>query len=376
MRAICRRSLFVPSFIALALLGAGVVSAPPAGAATDIYASAANWICRPDKSDPCDQNLNTTVIQGDGRTSIETFTPNAGAPVDCFYVYPTASWDSGDNSDRSPGTYQEVAATRTQAARFGSQCRLYVPVYRQVTSTWYVNAYLSSAVLALPDDLVETAYADVVAAFRHYLAVDNQGRGFVLIGHSQGSEMLTLLIQREIAPNPAIQARLVSALLLGLPAEEHPPSLPACTAATQTGCLVAYQSFRATNPPDPDSGFARSSNPADCTNPARLGGGSAVLRPYFPTSGTRWTSNGRYVSTPFVAVPGLVSGACVSAGGFTYLSITVNAVPSDTRTDNIPGDMGYGLDAEFGLHLSDMQLAQGDLVDLVGQQGRSFAATR
>ena len=42
------------------------------------------------------------------------------------------------------------------------------------------------------------AYRDVLAAWRNYLATSNQGRPFVLIGHSQGSLMLQMLIAREI----------------------------------------------------------------------------------------------------------------------------------------------------------------------------------
>ena len=34
------------------------------------------------------------------------------------------------------------------------------------------------------------AYRDVAAAWRNYIATKNEGRPFVLIGHSQGSLML------------------------------------------------------------------------------------------------------------------------------------------------------------------------------------------
>ena len=59
------------------------------------------------------------------------------------------------------------------------------------------------------------AYADVAAAWHHYLSVDNKGRGVVLIGHSQGSGMLNQLIKKEIDPNPAQRKLLVAAYLAG-----------------------------------------------------------------------------------------------------------------------------------------------------------------
>jgi hypothetical protein len=377
MRAICRRFLRVPSLLALVLLGAPltIATAPPARAqAADIYASASNWLCRPDKSDPCDSNLNATVVQANGQMSVERWAPNAGAPIDCFYVYPTSSWDNGDNSDRRPGTNEEVFATRTQAARFGSQCRLYVPIYRSVTSTWFVNAFLTASSLEFPDDILGIAYDDVLAAFRHYLSVDNGGRGFVLIGHSQGSQLLSRLVTEEIGPDPAAKDRLVSALLIGLPAVSHPAQslVPSCTSASQTGCHITYNSFRATSPPAADSVFGASGHPEDCTNPAALGGGPAVLTSYFPTAGYRWQTTGRLITTPFVTLPGLVEGQCVSGGGLTYFSITVNGRPADPRTDDIPGDPGFGLEGDIGLHYSDVQLALGNLVTVVGQQSTAY----
>jgi len=43
-----------------------------------------------------------------------------------------------------------------------------------------------------------TPYDDVRDAWHHYLEHDNQGRGVVLVGHSQGSFILAELIRQEI----------------------------------------------------------------------------------------------------------------------------------------------------------------------------------
>ncbi len=60
-----------------------------------------------------------------------------------------------------------------------------------------------------------TAYIGVVKAFSEYLAKYNDGRGFVLLGHSQGALILEQLIKGVIDPNPALRRRLVSADLMG-----------------------------------------------------------------------------------------------------------------------------------------------------------------
>lgn len=371
MRALSRRFGVAPSLLVLAFLAATLHTGPAAASPRrDPYSDPSRWVCRPDRDDVCDGGLDATVVKANGSTSIERWRPAGRPPVDCFYVYPTVSWDLAPNSDLSPGPLEELAATQMQAARLGSTCRVFAPLYRQVTLTWLTLASLDPAQLSLfPPELVAVAYADVVAAFRHYLAFDNRGRGFVLVGHSQGAGLLARLLDEEIAPSPALRSHLVSAALIGLLPTDRPgeDEAPACTDADQLGCLVTFSSFRASRPPTPDSIFSQPGERNVCTNPAGLGGGRATLHPYFATGAYPWTV--RPVRTPYVSVPGLVDGTCATtAGGVDYLAIDVNANPRDPRTDDIPGDTLPGL----GLHLVDMQLIQGDLVDLVGRQASAY----
>ena len=58
-------------------------------------------------------------------------------------------------------------------------------------------------------------FPTVLAAFEEYLAKYNHGRGFVLIGHSQGSGELEQLINTAIEGHPAVQKKMVSALIMG-----------------------------------------------------------------------------------------------------------------------------------------------------------------
>ncbi len=88
-------------------------------------------------------------------------------------------------------------------------------------------------------------------AFIEYLAKYNDGRGFELIGHSQGSAMLEPLIKEVIETNPTLRKQLVGAIMLGgkviVPEGKKLggtfKTIPACSAAGQTGCVVAYSSF-------------------------------------------------------------------------------------------------------------------------------------
>lgn len=364
-----------------------------AGAAqqTPDYRNEANWLCRPGRADACSMDLSTTVVSADGKRSAEPFKAASDPKFDCFYVYPTISLDTTPNSDMTPGD-EEKRVAQFQAARFAKNCRVFAPVYRQVT----LSALRSVIGVGNPAIDREMAFNDVKAAWDDYMAHDNKGRGVVLIGHSQGSLILTRLVATAVDGKPA-QKQLVSAMLIGssvpVPIGKDVggvfPTVPLCRKADQAGCVVTYASFRADSPPPPNTRFGKGDRPgveAGCTNPAALAGGKAVMHAYLNAGGNMlvsgpadaWSKDGAPVTTPFVSVPGLLSAECVKQDGFNYLAVTVNADPADPRTDTIAGDVkvGTAILKDWGLHLIDMNLAQGDLVDLSARQYRAWAKQR
>lgn len=367
-------------------------SAPAVAPAPD-YAQPSAWLCLPGRADPCASNQDATVIAADGSRTIEKFTAAAKPGFDCFYVYPTVSLDPTPNSDLNAGP-EELAVAAIQAARFTKNCRVFAPLYRQVTIT-ALGAVLAGKPVAADRAL---AFGDVAAAWRHYLATENKGRGVVLIGHSQGSYVLKELIQREIDGKPA-QKQLISAMLIG--ANVGVPeggvvggefkAVPLCRAPDQTGCVVTYVSFRESAPPPENSRFGvvpETGRQAGCTDPAALGaapGAFQVADAYLPAKSGfgaapmgPWTSDGAPVTTRFVKVPGLLSIGCARAGKFSYLAVRVNADPADPRTDGITGDVVVAgkILPDWGLHLIDMPVAMGDLVTLSARQAEAWAKRR
>jgi len=357
------------------------------------YDDPSHWVCRPEADDMCQSDLDTTVIAPDGTMTIEPFEPATDPPIDCFYVYPTISQDPTPFSDWDASDAEEGYVTLQQAARLRSQCRVFAPVYRQATLTSLISRM--TGVEAPGGGEVVNPYDDVLDAFRTYMAQDNDGRGVVLIGHSQGSGLLTRLIAEEIDPNADVRAQLVAAYIAGSSVSvpegaevggsfQH---IPVCTADDQTGCVVSWASFRSTAPPGEDAIFGRprsGDGVAVCANPAALRGGSAELHGYFPAArnrsivdpdgnegqGSGWIEGPAEITTGFVAVPGLVSGECTSTAGANVLTVTVN--PSDgARVDDITGDLSGG----WGLHLVDVNLVMGDIVTLVGSQAAAYAGS-
>ncbi|MEK6300646.1 MAG: DUF3089 domain-containing protein [Acidobacteriota bacterium] len=393
-----RRSVFALALMAgliTCLAGAGTAAAqttdkpePAAASGKNDYGDGKSWLCRPGRQDACAVDLTTTVVGANGKLTREIWKANPKAAIDCFYVYPTVSNDATPNSDMSAGP-EELAVIPAQFARFGSECRTYAPLYRQVTLT-ALRALIAgkpmTANLAL-------GYNDVVDAWNYYLEHDNQGRGVVLIGHSQGSLVLTQLIRNEI-DGKAVQSRIVSALLLGtsLPVPRGKDvggafkQMPLCRSASQTGCVITYASFRSNVPPPSNTRFGRVSGEnmeSGCTNPAALGGGSGKLHAYLASAGRSlgssaeplpWVTPAQPVSTPFVSVPGLLTAECISNEKGSYLAITVHADPADPRADDIVGDIVVNgqVQADWGLHLIDVHLAIGNLIEIVGQQSKAY----
>jgi hypothetical protein len=151
---------------------------------------------------------------------------------------------------------------------------------------------------------------------------------------------------------------------------------------------VTYVSFRESSPPPANSRFGKTDDQgrrAGCVNPAALLAGKAStdevpVHAYLSSKG--FLSSGEpkafakdlKVSTPFVALPGLLSAKCVSAGDFTYLSVKVNADPADPRTDELTGDVvvGGNILKDWGLHLIDVNVEMGDLNALAARQAKAY----
>lgn len=366
--------------------------APPAATTPNDYTDDKTWLCRPGrKGDACDIDLTTTVVAADGTMTRETWAADPKAPIDCFYVYPTISTDTTDNSDMTADP-AELNVIAQQFARFASKCRPFAPLYRQLTLAGLRKQ------MAGPRFQFEKGlqFDDVRDAWRAYLKRDNQGRGVVLVSHSQGSFILTELLRQEIEGRP-IQKQLVSALILGATLEVPTgkdaggalTAIPLCRKPGQIGCVVNYSAFRSDVLPPANTRFGKALTAGmagSCTNPVTLAAGSAPLKAYLSATGRTITGttpvapwvNGKTVDTPFVSVPGLLSGRCASNEHATYLEITVHGDPADPRVDDIVGDLGMRAKplADWGLHLVDINLTMGNLLDLVSQQTKAYLQRR
>jgi hypothetical protein len=373
---------------AAALIAAAPAAAQPnASAAGPDYSKDPTWLCLPGRKDVCSTPLPTTALNPNGYGAMSPSAVANDPPIDCFYVYPTVSSDPGLNSDLNAGREEKLAA-EAQFARFASVCRPFAPVYRQMT-LGAVAAYSAGVNI---DAAAELAYADVLAAWRNYLATRNQGRPFVLVGHSQGSLMLQMLIAREIENNPAVANRMKLAIIPGYDLLVPQGKLlggtfkktPLCSRPGETGCALTWTSFREKNVPPAGAIFGYADQPGmtvGCVNPALPGSRDWVrldsywfARSTLPVPGgpVQWSSEGP-PPTPYLHSEGLVSAKCINDGPRGYLWVRTNHNPGDKRTDRIGGEVAvFGMFLPgWGMHLADMAIAQGDLIREVGEIGRA-----
>lgn len=340
------------------------------------------WLCHPSiESDPCRGDLTTRYFEPDGTSHVATPAIPARPAIDCFYVYPTVSNQPTPNATQTPDPEVRSIALY-QAQRFSTQCRLFVPLYRQVTA-----AGVTLASQTHDTSPYATAFADVEEAWQRYLRDENRGRGVVLIGHSQGSRMLRALIRRDIDPNPRVRERLVSAIIPGANANTNDfARIPACQAPRQTGCVISYSTFNET-PPD-NARFGRTDTdpvgnaldlpggPVICTNPAALSGRGEALDSLVPSQPFApgviallliklYGGPPPSADTPWLQPTDHYTGRCQTSNGANVLM--TSPVANARKLDPSP-------DTTWGIHLVDVNIALGNLVTIAGNQARAWLA--
>jgi hypothetical protein len=348
--------------------------------------AAAAWLCRPDlPADACrSADLTATELRSDGSRVVVAHHAAEHPRVDCFYVYPTVDLElvPGNHTDFAD-VRKMRATTLAQAARFSETCALWVPLYRQITLGTYLQ----------PTEMLErglaVAFADVERAFAEYLAQADRTRKVVLIGHSQGAEMVIRLLRRFFDDDPAMRARLLLAMPIGGDVDVAGGSvrggttknIPACSRPNEAGCIVAYRTYAAGERVDPDRWAPPPGRETVCVDPAAIDRGSArephpLSRTYFAV----WPELRGHmrgiddVTTPFVLLRDFYTARCVRGpGGYAWLEAAVTSSTSDARTSPVDlRDRRFRI-GKLGLHVLDMQLAQGDLVDMVARRVAALA---
>ena len=179
-------------------------------------------------------------------------------PVDVFYLYPTV-WSKVNKSDPNicevdhPAMLKNAkVAFAIQATAFEPVGNIYAPYYRQTDAAY---------VLSLPiEEQIKTARSaaakDAIAAFDYYIKHYNNGRPYILAGHSQGANMLAFILSDYMKKNPDVYSRMIAAYVIGYSITKdylaQNPHLKFAEGPNDTGVIISYNTeapnFTGNNP--------------------------------------------------------------------------------------------------------------------------------
>ena len=169
--------------------------------------------CEKDSSAPA----SDTIDYSDNRCWFENKQDATGKDVDLFYVVPTCIWDYTDslgqtrhhmdifNTEQRALTDPSIQLAKSVLA---DSCNFFSPYYRQIS----MDSWLALDT-ALIEERFKLAYQDVADAFHYYMEHDNQGKPFILAGHSQGAKAVIELLKREMTPD--ISRKLIATYAIG-----------------------------------------------------------------------------------------------------------------------------------------------------------------
>lgn len=175
--------------------------------------------------------------------------PEITKDVDTIYVYQTEykTTNEGD-PDYAPLNNPEMQEGvknidhKNQASVFEDATNLFIPYYRQCSfknavDAWKNTGDVRTALTGLP-------YDDITAALNYYFESCNGGRPFILAGHSQGSAILTLVLEKYFKEHPEYYDRMVAAYVIGFSVTkdelEANPHLKFAAGESDTGVIVSW----------------------------------------------------------------------------------------------------------------------------------------
>jgi len=196
----------------------------------------------------------------------QTFPKNSSESVDVFFLHPTTYFSTTINGSEYSASWNQTFEEAKADLRIPNQVaskssvfhkagtNIYAPYYRQAAGIDVLNALLwktkeENSVAAI--EALEVAYSDVEKAFDLYIDKYNKDangnpRPFILAGHSQGSNLLLMLLERKFS-DPALREQLVAAYVIGWSITADDMSnysalreLGICSSKEQTGCIVTY----------------------------------------------------------------------------------------------------------------------------------------
>ncbi len=164
--------------------------------------------------------------------------------VDVFYVYPTVSSGPSGSMDITLDSEKALAQGifDAQASVYLKSANVFAPLYRQMTTCVSLPEDDPNAI-ATDTDEFKAGAKDVQNAFDYYINNLNEGRPFIIAGHSQGTMALIELIKNEFGNDENLRNNLVAAYLIGYTVTDEDLAMAKLECAegeADTGVVITY----------------------------------------------------------------------------------------------------------------------------------------
>ncbi|MBQ3745453.1 MAG: DUF3089 domain-containing protein [Prevotella sp.] len=176
--------------------------------------------------------------------------PEITKDVDAIYIYSTSytdmSFEDGASNyvpiDNPEMILLALGEYETNATVFEESCNVFVPWYRQAGMK-YANE-VAKKTGNIDAALAGLSYTDIKAALDYYFENCNNGRPFIIAGHSQGSAMVRYVLKNYFKEHQDYYQRMVAAYPIGFSITkddlEAYPYLKFATGESDTGVIITY----------------------------------------------------------------------------------------------------------------------------------------
>jgi hypothetical protein len=165
--------------------------------------------------------------------------------VDVFFLYPTVYKQSSSSAPMVCAINNPQMQSGAKAA-FSRTATAFAPL-ANIYAPWYQQAAIQ--VLTLPLDQQQSIVggvptSDAIAAFDYYIKHFNNGRPFILAGHSQGSNIMINLMAEYMQKNPNVYKRMIASYVPGYSITPQylaqNKELKFAQGADDTGVIISY----------------------------------------------------------------------------------------------------------------------------------------
>ncbi|MEG0075350.1 MAG: DUF3089 domain-containing protein [Eubacterium sp.] len=170
--------------------------------------------------------------------------PKALKKVDIFYLYPTAYYKTQKGPLICETTHRGMRLRAqehlfTKGSVFDTIGNIYAPYYRQASLECLMDNSPKSKML-FKDGPIQS----ILSAFDYYIKHYNNGRPFILAGHSQGSMLLLYILSTYFKKFPQVQKQMIAAYVIGYAVTQNflmdNSHLHFATSKNDIGVIISY----------------------------------------------------------------------------------------------------------------------------------------